>query len=353
MDTKDIKIVWEKLLVTLLVRFPENALKRLNGEKVEDPRPGVGPVGWIIPAMVLMLSFASISNFMERAVLHHDTFAGRFSAIALALMVPVVSFVSVMKTKTLWARTMAWTINSLLALGSASIQYQAYAGDTFTYEALAFGAIPFMEMALAAVEALVLNQHANDLDLYEKGKLEAAKEAEEEALREEEEELERQRIRREKALLDTLHLQKLEAEARHEQALRDLELERARAETADFEERLAIKRVKSVEPRSKVFSSKTVVEESAPGKSAAKSAVEKSAVADSDREIGCAMLDIYKEEPEISDEKIANRLSRSKKKIQDVLLDMTEKDVVHIERKTKGKIVTVNGNEAAYREGAI
>jgi hypothetical protein len=69
--------------------------------------------------------------------------------------------------------------------------------------------------------------------------------------------------------------------------------------------------------------------------------------------IGCLMLDAYKDEPAISDEKLANRLGLPKKRIQDVRADLAAKEVICIQLLTKGKIVTVNGNEASYREAQI
>lgn len=66
-----------------------------------------------------------------------------------------------------------------------------------------------------------------------------------------------------------------------------------------------------------------------------------------------AMLTIYQSEPTLSDEKMAVRIGKSKKTIQDLLADLAAKEVVHIQKGRRGKTVTVNGKFSAFQAGEI
>lgn len=66
-----------------------------------------------------------------------------------------------------------------------------------------------------------------------------------------------------------------------------------------------------------------------------------------------AMLTIYQSEPTLSDEKMAVRIGKSKKTIQDLLADLAAKEVVHIQKGGRGKTVTVNGKFSAFQAGEI
>lgn len=66
-----------------------------------------------------------------------------------------------------------------------------------------------------------------------------------------------------------------------------------------------------------------------------------------------AMLTIYQSEPALSDEKMAAKIGKSKKTIQDLLADLSAKEVVYIEKVGRGKTVAVNGKFAAFKAGEI
>lgn len=72
---------------------------------------------------------------------------------------------------------------------------------------------------------------------------------------------------------------------------------------------------------------------------------------DGQAEFQRSMLVVYQAEPTISDEKLADRLGKSKRFVQLQLADLVAKDVVHVAKQGRGKIVTLNGTSAQFLEG--
>lgn len=135
-----------------------------------------------------------------------------------------------------------------------------------------------------------------------------------------------------------------------EQAERELKRQRQQAELEAYKAKLA----QGVElERQRALADLRIKEQKAAAKSASESATSQSAKPASQStgyDEQMQMLTIYQSEPTLSDEKMAVRIGRSKKTVQDLLADLVAKEVVHIEKVGRGKSVTVNGKFEAFRD---
>ena len=144
---------------------------------------------------------------------------------------------------------------------------------------------------------------------------------------------------------DRAHAKKAEREQnayaveddRHfEQQRRQIELDAMKAKLAQDAEIEREKALSSI----RMKEAKTA---SQPATSRKRQPAKKQATASDARQIQMRMIPIYQREPDISDIRMAAEIGKSKKTIQDLLADLVAKEVVHVERRGRGKIVTVNG----------
>lgn len=141
------------------------------------------------------------------------------------------------------------------------------------------------------------------------------------------------------------------------QAERELKRQRQQAELEAYKAKLA----QDAElERERVLAELRIKEQKAAVKAAMPSATEsatsqkvKPASQSTGYDDQMAMLTIYQSEPALSDEKMAARIGKSKKTVQDLLADLVAKEVVHIEKLGRGKSVTVNGKFPAFKAGEM
>lgn len=338
-----------RVLRRLILIPPDWIERRLNGETTEHKVP---PIVKVFFLLVIGLSLASISNIGIRAYYYHANLLSYITGACFALVVPASVYVAAhMKGLSKKGRTYTWAVAAFAALLSSFIQVKLYMTETditlstwlsgnIDIEALSFSAgIPFFEVLIASLAAMISDAHEKALALAEAEQREQARlakvEAEAETKRkqaEEDERLEREHRRH----LDRQR-QQAELEAYRAKLAQDAELERQKA--------LADLRIK---------------EQKALAKSATESATEsatsqkqKPATATTGYTDQMAMLTIYQSEPTLSDEKMAERIGKSKKTIQDYLADLVAKEVVDVKKVGRGKSVTVNGMFEAFKAGEL
>ena len=237
---------WQALFDNLMLLTPIKLLSLLKGEAKKTKHH---PLTRIVPAAIVTLSIASITNLVQRAAHHHPGIAADATGTVIAVLVPIAVFAAVHSNLGFKPKLLVSLIALVFAATSSFIQFQIYAPTTgFSkltpdlFEALAFGAgVPIAECLLAVIEFLLLEQDSAMNAAIERAVKdeEAKKILESERKAQAVEELERQRAKEKQAADDARILaeqqrQEAERQARikeaHEQALFELELERKRLE---------------------------------------------------------------------------------------------------------------------------
>ena len=335
---------WAKMWELVAVAFPKWVIRRMT-ERGE----GKGFAVKAIPFVIMFLSVASIANLSSRAWEHHANFSSYMTGAGIAVLVPI-AVIAAMIVEGRWSWGF-WAMAVVFALVSGTIQYNIYlmpgGGFMGIAEAVAFGyGVPLSEVMLAIMEARLVIQ-------FERKKADeaAAKLAEEKAAQLAEVarvEAERQRIVAE---------QRAEAERQRQAAIdaenREFERQRRQAELEAY--RIELQQKAELE-RERALADLRIKEQKALSKSATESATSqkpKPASQSTGYDDQMAMLEIYQSEPTLSDEKMAAKIGKSKKTVQDLRADLVAKEVVHIEKIGRGKSVTVNGKFAAFKAGEL
>lgn len=330
----------------------------LDGKTDEHAKPFILKA---LYSLVYVLAFASVVNISTRAATHHAGWMSYIFGAGFALVVPATVFIAAhFPGLTKGARFYAWVVAVIAAVMSMFIQIKVYMtgadlslamllSGNVDLEALAFSAgIPFFEVLMASLAAIVSGAHEGHLaavELAQSQKVAQLKaKAEAEAERLHRIELERQREEDERA--ERAHTREMERR-RAEQAMR---LQEA-AQMAEIE---ATKQAKLIDAESKAqarLAKARPATESATSQSV-RSAKPLATQMDT-REIQKQMITIYQSEPTIADAKMAEKIGKSKKTIQDLLADLAAKEVVEIEKIGRGKSVTVNGKFPVFVAGEL
>jgi chemotaxis protein histidine kinase CheA len=343
--------------------------RKLNGEVEAHKTP---PIVKIFFLLVIGLSLASISNIGIRAYYYHANLFSYITGACFALVVPASVYVAAhMKGLTRQGRSYTWAVAAFAALLSSFIQVKLYMTETditlatwlsgnIDIEALSFSAgIPFFEVLIASLAAMISDAHERALQQEEEDRKQQERaskvEAEAESLRQQAEaeakaEREHQRL---------MERQRQENEMRAQQAEREQQLriqEQSQLAEIEAKKRSALLESEAKAEAIRLAATAKVERAKAGGKPATESATsqkpaERSQSTSHDDQM--AMLTIYQSEPTLSDEKMAARIGKSKKTIQDLLADLSAKKVVHIEKVGRGKTVAVNGKFAAFKAGEI
>lgn len=236
---------WQALFDNLMLLAPIKLLSLLKGEEKKTKHH---PLTKIVPAVIVTLSIASISNLVSRASHHHPGLPADATGTAIAVLVPIAVFAAVHSNLGIWRKLLISFIALVFAATSSFIQFQIYAPSTGfkmtsdLFEALAFGAgVPIAECLLAVIEFLLLEQDASANAAIEQAikDEESRKILESERKAQEVAEIERQRIKDAQAIEDARVLteqkrQESERQARireaHDQVIFDLEIEQKRLE---------------------------------------------------------------------------------------------------------------------------
>jgi hypothetical protein len=355
MNEIKIRETWAAMGRRLIVAFPLWVLKRLDSRS-----EGKGFAIKAIPFVIMFLSVASIANLAGRAYIHHENFSAYMTGAGIAVLVPI-AVIAAMIVEGRWAWAF-WAMAVVFAAISGTIQYNIYllpgSGAMGIAEAIAFGyGVPLSEVMLAIMEARLVIQHENK-KAAEAAAL-VAQQAEAAALAEQRAEQERQRMEqeRQRAIAERQEAEQRQRQARIDAENHEFERQRKQAELEAYRVELA---QKAELERERAMADLRIKEQKAASKTASKPATE-SATSQKPAERSqstsyndqMAMLTIYQSEPTLSDEKMAARIGKSKKTIQDLLADLSAKEVVHIEKVGRGKTVAVNGKFAAFKAGEI
>lgn len=335
-EALNVKRSWAEMRDRLLVAFPQWVIRRLDGEDNGHSYPFVIKA---IPLVIIMLSVASISVINSRAEAHHAGWNSPLVSTGVAVLVPLATLAAALIKDRKWSAVF-WVVSFFVAFVSGSIQYNVYVDANATgieaLEAYAFGyGIPFAEVLFAIMEAVSINQWVTQQAKAqgESARIEALKRRQQ--LDEQDAEAERQRRQRQRDDEQEFERRKREAELQAYEAklIQDAEIEREKA--------MAAIRAKE---------SKTAIQSATSQKIKPAS---RSAEQSDPYQIQLRMIPIYQREPGISDIKMADEIGKSKKTIQDLLADLVAKEVVHVKKKGRGKIVTVNGNLPAFLNGDL
>lgn len=328
-----IKSTWKEMWRLIAVALPRWVIRRMT-ERSE----GKGFAVKAIPFVIMFLSVASIANLSSRAFEHHANFSSHMTGAGIAVLVPI-AVIAAMIVEGRWAYAF-WVMAIVFAAISGTIQYNIYllpgGGPMAIAEAVAFGyGVPLSEVMLAIMEArLVIQMERKQADRQM-----AKEESERQAVAVEQKRLHESEERRRQAEIDAEN--------------REFDRQRKQAELDAYRAKLA--RDAEVE-REKALVDLRIKEQKASIKSATQPATSQKMKSES-RSTGyddqMQMLTIYQSEPMLSDEKMAARIGKSKKTIQDLLADLIAKEVVHVEKAGKGKSVTVNGKFEAFRDGTL
>ncbi len=257
---------WNKAVIKLLMILPKRII---DGAQTNKPKTHKDTITRMIPALIMVLSAASITNLSTRAYSHHANASSYLVGAGLAVLVPVAVFVALkIDEKYKW---WVWAIATCFAVISAAIQIQVYMPAVIAWErwdqiaeAIAFGAgVPTAECLLAAMEAFLLAQGQRN----EQADKQAQIDAEKQRLAHEQErqtaELERHRQQAEAERQAEFERRKQEIELKNYAAklAQEAELKRLEAQAKLAAERLKLeaKLQKSVEK-----SAKPTVENSTP-----------------------------------------------------------------------------------------
>ena len=144
----------------------------------------------VLYTLVYVLSAASVMNISSRARLHHDDWTSYLFGAGFALVVPATVFIAAhFKGLTGTQRVYAWIVAVFAASISMLIQVKVYASGAdmsmamllsgnVDLEALAFSAgIPFFEVLMASLAAIVSGAHENHLRSVAEAKAQAEAQA--------------------------------------------------------------------------------------------------------------------------------------------------------------------------------
>lgn len=339
---------WAKMWELVAVAFPKWVIRRMT-ERSE----GKGFAVKAIPFVIMFLSVASIANLSSRAWEHHANFSSYMTGAGIAVLVPI-AVIAAMIVEGRWAWGF-WAMAVVFAMVSGTIQYNIYllpgSGFMGIAEAVAFGyGVPLSEVMLAIMEARLVIQFERKRVAEAAAQLAEAKAAK--LAEEAKAEAEHQRIVAE---------QRAEADRQRQAAIdaenREFERQRKQAELEAY--RIELQQKAELD-RERAMADLRIKEQKAAAKTAVKPATEsatsqkpKPASQPTGYDEQMAMLTIYQSEPSLSDEKMAAKIGKSKKTVQDLLADLVAKEVVHIEKVGRGKSVTVNGKFAAFKAGEL
>lgn len=236
---------WNKAIIKILMIAP-NAI--LNQGEPEKAKPAKDMITRLIPALIMVLSAASITNLSTRAYSHHAGLASYLVGAGLAVLVPLAVFVALKIDERYKAWT--WGIAGVFALMSALIQIQVYMPATVSWarwdqvaEAIAFGGgVPTAECLLAAMEAFLLVQAQRNEQADKQAQIDAEKQrlADEQAHQVAELERQRQQAEAERQAEFERRKQEIELQSYAAKLAQEAELQRLEAQAKIEAERLKL-----------------------------------------------------------------------------------------------------------------
>lgn len=149
---------------------------------------------------------------------------------------------------------------------------------------------------------------------------------------------------KERKAVEKAEVESVKAKALANTALEsEIEIERKRAELEAYKERLRQDTSARYAAKMAKIGATVPQKESKPEKPKA----------DGDRSLQLAALDAFKANPSLSDANLAQAIGCSKRKAQGLVVDLEALGVIEVEKLTKGKIVTLNGNSEAFLKGEL
>ncbi len=236
---------WNKALIKLLMILPKRII---DGAQTNKPKTHKDTITRMIPALIMVLSAASITNLSTRAYSHHANASSYLVGAGLAVLVPVAVFVALkIDEKYKW---WVWAIAFCFAVISAAIQIQVYMPAVIAWErwdqiaeAIAFGAgVPTAECLLAAMEAFLLAQGQRNEQADKQAQIDAEKQrlADEQAHQVAELERQRQQAEAERQAEFERRKQEIELQSYAAKLAQEAELQRLEAQAKIEAERLKL-----------------------------------------------------------------------------------------------------------------
>ena len=344
----------------------------------------------VLYTLVYVLSAASVMNISSRARLHHDDWTSYLFGAGFALVVPATVFIAAhFKGLTGTQRVYAWIVAVFAASISMLIQVKVYASGAdmsmamllsgnVDLEALAFSAgIPFFEVLMASLAAIVSGAHENHLRSVAEAKAQAEAQAqaaaeakakaealalakaaaEAKALADAAALAEEERV--ERAHARAMEHARLEAELSNQQAAAALALKlQEAAELAAIE---ADNQTKMIDAQSKAqarlaragkLSEKPATTLSTGGRIVAEKLSE-SVEKVSAEQLGRALVLYYMGNPGAKLEDAATHVGWSVPAVSKEIATLVDLGVFHSEKVGRRKVVTVNGTHQEYLDGTL
>lgn len=298
---------WNKAIIKILAIAPNAIL----GDEKPKTKAHTDLITRLIPALIVVLSAASITNLSTRAYSHHANWSSYLVGTGLAALVPLAVFVAI-KIEGNGYKSVVWIIASVFAFISAAIQYQVYLPTVGiprldqVFEASAFGAgVPVAECLLAAMEAFILSQLARKANETQAAEADKQKQStDDERKRQQEVQVQANEQRKRDIELAAYAAQLTqEAEAKRLELQAKLDIERMKAEAK-------LQRV-SVEKPTKKRDSKVIQP------------------SDSPDNIESKIITYYRMNPLASQRKAAGDLVLSQAKVNRLLADLESRKVIH------------------------
>lgn len=347
-------------VIRRLILIPPDWIERkLNGETTEHKVP---PIVKVFFLLVIGLSLASISNIGIRAYHYHANLFSYITGACFALVVPASVYVAAhMPGLTKRGRSYTWAVAAFAALLSSFIQVKLYMTETditlstwlsgnIDIEALSFSAgIPFFEVLIASLAAMISDAHARAASEIE------AKHAEQERIAKLEAEAEAKRLQAEQEeRAEREHKRQLDRQ-RHEAELeayraklaQDAELEREKALAE-----LRIKEQKALAKTAAKLSENDAKKVSTTGKKPENNQSE-SIQKVSPESVGRQLVLYYKANPGALLEEAAQHVGWSVPAVSKEVSSLVDIGVFHAEKQGRRKVITVNGNHEQFLAGRI
>ncbi|HSG61610.1 MAG TPA: hypothetical protein VLA24_09275 [Pseudomonadales bacterium] len=328
---------WARMLNRLLVMFPQWVVQRLDGGSAEHSYPLVIKA---IPAVIVMLSVASISVINNRAIAHHAGWNSPLVSTGVAVLVPLATLAAALTKDRRWS-ALFWVVSFFVAFVSGSIQYNVYVDTSATgveaLEAYAFGyGIPFAEVLFAIMEAVSINQWIAQRATAEQEKTRVDAIQRRQRREEEDAEMERQRRQRIRDIEQEFENRKHEAEVRAYELklMQDVEIERERAAVSI---RIKERKVAGVSINRSINRS-----------------VNNHPIAQNDKYTKqVQMVELYRANPSLPLAKVGEELDVSKSTARNYRDELVRLSVLDLHGEGKQQLVKVNGQSDAFLSGEL
>ncbi len=331
---------WNELWYRVKNWLPQRIIDWLDGKSTEEKPSHL--FTYVTTAVIIALTFSSILNMNETT--------GRI----LAVCVPLSVFVGAHRWGALnnAQRFIAWMIAFASVVWSAFLQYGAYVDGVYSLTTMfSIGgdlsaltkalALPLSECSMAVLAAMVASSAEREYVQRKHRKDHEDRSTKIRNADEEDREAERRRIQELRSQQDALKLEQQRLQMESEHAARMAEIE-------------ANSKVTLIDAEAKAQAKIARANGSANGTDNGKRLETKSAQrSESEHDLMRRMIAIYQSNPSASNRSVADEIGVSHTTVSDLLSNLVSKEVVHVEKQGRGKMVTVNGKLSAFMNGEL